>query len=170
MRNDWLSQLTELIYGFHWMNEWILPSTFVGGDMKLWCCWSNDVLQASVLDFWITYSTLFFFFLFLFWFWFFLYCRCKRLTWSAFLIFTLSFSFFLSFFLSFFQLSNIIYSILFELNLFFLSAFSWTRTMMMVMLRWWTHSSCEWDVVDGLIDWWQNEWCFEFVLWLWLCG
>lgn len=164
MRNDWLSQLTELIYGFHWMNEWILPSTFVGGDMKLWCCWSNDVLQASVLDFWITYSTLFFFSILI------LILIFSLLSLQAFDLKRISDIYFVfSFFLSF---DFRILFILFYLNwiFFFLSAFSWTRTMMMVMLRWWTHSSCEWDVVDGLIDWWQNEWCFEFVLWLWLCG
>ena len=165
---DWVNWLNWFMDFIEWMNESSLPPLLEE-------TWNYDAAEATMYCkrlSWIfeLLTPHFFFFLFLFWFWFFLYCRCKRLTWSAFLIFTLSFSFFLSFFLSFFQLSNIIYSILFELNLFFLSAFSWTRTMMMVMLRWWTHSSCEWDVVDGLIDWWQNEWCFEFVLWLWLCG
>ena len=164
MRNDWLSQLTELIDGFIEC-EWMSPPSLNGG------IWNYDAAEATLY--------------------------CKRLgflnyfthyysdsdssftvvasVWleAHFLIFTLS-SFLLFFEL---RISNIIYSLLFESNL-FLSAFSWTNDNYDDGNAWDDGPVPRWKgmwLTVWLIDWWQNVWCFEFVLWLlfpflWLCG
>ena len=93
---DWVNWLNWFMDFIEWMNESSLPPLLEG-------TWNYDAAEATMYCkrlswiFELLTPHFFFFFLFLFWFWFFLYCRCKRLTWSAFLIFTLSFSFFLSF-------------------------------------------------------------------------
>ena len=117
---DWVNWLNWLMDFIEWMNA---PLT--GGDMKLWCCWSNVVLQAS----WI-FELLYIIILILtLWLWFF--------TVVASVWLEAHFWYLLCLFLPFFLLCLFEYY-LFYLNwIFFLSAFlEWTRTMMMVMLRW----------------------------------
>ena len=161
---DWVNWLNWFMDFIEWMNESSLPPLLEGtwnydaAEATMYCkrlSWIFELLTPHFFFFFYSYSDSDFFFTVVASVWLeahFWYLLCL----------------FLSFFLSTFEY-YLFCSIWIE-SFFFLSAFSWTRTMMMVMLRWWTHSSCEWDVVDGLIDWWQNEWCFEFVLWLWLCG
>lgn len=159
---DWVNWLNWFMDFIEWMNGFPLPPLLEG-------TWDYDAAEATMYCkrlswiFWITYSTLFFFFFFPILILILIFSLLSLQAFDLKRISDIYFVFFFSFFLSNFEY-YLFYSIWIES--FFLSAFSWTRTMMMVMLRWWTHSSCEWDVVDGLIDWWQNEWCFEFVLWL----
>lgn len=114
---DWVNWLNWLMDSLN-VNEW---APFVKRrDMKLWCCWSNVVLQAS----WIFEL----FYTLLFWFWFFFYCRCKRLTWSAFL------DIYFIFFPSFLRTSNFEYYLFSSI---WIESFSFCFFLNEPQLWWW---------------------------------
>lgn len=144
---QWLIESIDWTDWWISLHEWNEPSPFQLSwrDMKLWCCWSNVVLQASWI-FEILYIIILILIMILLF-------NVVTSVWleAHTLIFTLSFSF-LSFFLFFeLRISNIIYSILFESNLFLSSFF---LMMVMLMMNPFPATGCGWR-----FDWLNDKMC-----------